>query len=1001
MAPDQLERPVQRALTTAVHGGAASYGWATTFLSGGGANCEFSATAVSATSMFAVGTAFNCTVEAGYYVCGNAGSTSAQTTSTEDAPWPLGSSSLDTNRSVSVSNPPPQPPSPPLPPPVDLTDLGRAASAGVTVTNVAILARYSTTTGATLWQLPLASQGDNTHAFGASIFAGGYLVAGCSTYKNNPLGGGATNQDVFVFAFDTFGGTLWGGMLGGTSTGHDCALAAAASDAAGVSYVTGYVGCTTAVGTTALFASIPATVTRGGCDAFVMRLSASGRVQWVTLLGGSGDDRAVTAAVDTSTGDVIVGGSFASQTASFGAAQLVRGGANGTDGFIARLASNGTVKWVTQVSTAGADAVTDVAVDASTGSILVSGSCAKGAVLTLTQPGGNGSLTIPVNASGGSAQTFVARLGGDGRPQWAVLLAATGSANVTQVAADSAGNAVFGGNWQSNGTAGSALYAVGASNTVAGGPVALSDTRFPTSTFFGRISPDGNVTLLVSAGRDVVSSMVVTPSAVLTAGRFSLGYASFGSFVLTTSANGFANAYVASMTLGAAPPPAVSPPPSPPSPPVPPPSPPRPPSMTPPPRPPVSPSLVVNTLVQLNGVPFYTTALGAALSQAVVTAAGALDATTLAAGDITPTLADTRIQAVIHLGMDATRFGLVQTALRNALATDLSTLPVTRVLLSYDNTTWYGRHRRLLAPTPPSLDITAVVTGFGGDSAGAGTAITMLQALFGTRYALSSLFWTGGPLFNVEPASVSSSSQFIVVNIQAVGRDNATATQLATAFRAATFSTRLAAALVALGVPVQSVTQQLPTAYGIYPPPGAPPAPAFDSGRSFFVLSIGLSLAGTTLFASCGFAGFVLFRQHIQRTRRANMRIGTTPVGMTAAEQELVARRAAQPPLPIPVAIFQVGDDSPCVGFPTLEYILRESYWENKRREDERQAAADAEDEEQAGAAAEPVAAAAAPSAADAEQTEALDAPAEGAEAAEVAAAPPVDPEPDEELTST
>ena len=198
-----------------------------------------------------------------------------------------------------------------------------------------------------------------------------------------------------------------------------------------------------------------------------------------------------------------------------------------------------------------------------------------------------------------------------------------------------------------------------------------------------------------------------------------------------------------------------------------------------------------------------------------------------------------------------------------------------------------------------------------------------------------------------------------------------------------------------LGVPVTGVTQQLPTVYGIYPPPGAPPAPDFDSGKSFFVLSIGLSLAGTTLFASCGFAGFVLFRQHMQRTRRATLRIGGTPVGASAAEQELVARRAAQPPLPIPVAIFQVGDDSPFVGFPTLEYILREAYWENKRRLDE----------EAAAAAAQPDAQPAAPTGAEAEQAEARDSPETEAEAEPAgeggaALAETPDPEPEEELTS-
>jgi hypothetical protein len=138
---------------------------------------------------------------------------------------------------------------------------------------------------------------------------GGCIVA-AQTYS---FGAGAY-ADAWVLKLSSAGAVEWGEKFGG-STGHEYAYAACqASDG-------GYIvsGFTESVGA-------------GGQDGWLTKLSATGEVEWQKALGGSGNDYLRALAATPDGGCIAVG-----DTASFGA--------GGYDAWVVKLSSTGTVEW--------------------------------------------------------------------------------------------------------------------------------------------------------------------------------------------------------------------------------------------------------------------------------------------------------------------------------------------------------------------------------------------------------------------------------------------------------------------------------------------------------------------------------------------------------------------------------------------------------------------------------------------------------------------------------
>ena len=166
-------------------------------------------------------------------------------------------------------------------------------------------------------------------------------------------------KDVFVAKLDRDGIYRWARRLGGSrdDAGHGVAV-----DRQGNVYITGsFQG-------TADFDPGPGVVnltSAGNADGFVWKLDSGGTFVWARRLGGSRGDAGRGVAVDEQ-GNVYTTGAFM-DTVDFvprpgpGAVKLTSAG--GTDGFVWKLDSDGTYRWVQQAGGSGPDGGAGIAVD--------------------------------------------------------------------------------------------------------------------------------------------------------------------------------------------------------------------------------------------------------------------------------------------------------------------------------------------------------------------------------------------------------------------------------------------------------------------------------------------------------------------------------------------------------------------------------------------------------------------------------------------------------------
>lgn len=155
----------------------------------------------------------------------------------------------------------------------------------------------------------------------------------------------------------------------------------------------------------------------GESDLFVAAFDGSGQRQWLRQFGGRGADRATGVAVDRR-GDAYVSG-FTSN--SLPTADSVGAG----DAFLAKLGPDGTLLWLRQFGTTGADYARGVAVDI-TGNVFV---------------GGDTNGTLAENASsGGDGDAFLAKFDASGDLVWLRQFGSAAADKVTAVATDARGD---------------------------------------------------------------------------------------------------------------------------------------------------------------------------------------------------------------------------------------------------------------------------------------------------------------------------------------------------------------------------------------------------------------------------------------------------------------------------------------------------------------------------------------------------------------------------------
>ena len=259
-------------------------------------------------------------------------------------------------------------------------------------------------TGQVVWAHALGGPGpDDARAVAILPEADVFVVGSFSGTADFDPGPGRTElasaggTDIFVLRLNPRGEFVWARRLGGIEA--DAALDVAV-DAQGVSVAGSFQG-TLEAGSSRLASA-------GKSDGFVARLDLAGTPQWAQRIGGPRDDEAWSVALDAG-GEVWVVGSFEEKAAvgSEGGPSLESAGK--TDGFLARLGSDGKVLWSGRIGGEGEDMVTAVAVGQ--GGAWITGSFAQKADF---DPGPG----VTSMSSVGDTDAFVARLVRTGHLRW-------------------------------------------------------------------------------------------------------------------------------------------------------------------------------------------------------------------------------------------------------------------------------------------------------------------------------------------------------------------------------------------------------------------------------------------------------------------------------------------------------------------------------------------------------------------------------------------------------
>ncbi len=143
----------------------------------------------------------------------------------------------------------------------------------------------------------------------------------------------AGSNDIFLTKHSNSGTLLWYKRFGGGSDDKSRALA---TDANGNSYVTGYFT------SSANFDGTNLTSNNNSNDVFIMKVDASGNVDWVKKGGGSKEDRGRGVVLDRQ-GNVFITGTFTT-SATFNGTTITSLGKNSL--FVAKYDNSGNFQWV-------------------------------------------------------------------------------------------------------------------------------------------------------------------------------------------------------------------------------------------------------------------------------------------------------------------------------------------------------------------------------------------------------------------------------------------------------------------------------------------------------------------------------------------------------------------------------------------------------------------------------------------------------------------------------
>ena len=227
------------------------------------------------------------------------------------------------------------------------------------------------------------------------------------------------SDDAFVAAFDTKGAVQWLWTFGGIDSDGANAVAPAPD---GGWVIAGSYSDALDIGGWHL-------KSKGHTDALLVKLKASGDVEWIKSFGGRYDDTLLHVACDAN-GNIYVQGHFQDK-ADFGGAPLVAAGGSDNDVVLAKYDTNGDHVWSQRFGNAFNDVAGGVAVDPA-GNVTMVGSFDKSISFGASDD----------HPSLGEADAYIARFTTDGKLVWARTFGAEKEDVAWGVAADDAGNTV-------------------------------------------------------------------------------------------------------------------------------------------------------------------------------------------------------------------------------------------------------------------------------------------------------------------------------------------------------------------------------------------------------------------------------------------------------------------------------------------------------------------------------------------------------------------------------
>ena len=281
-----------------------------------------------------------------------------------------------------------------------------------------------------IWSTYLGGSGDdrgygiavdsdrNVYATGLTN-SSGWVSVGWDTTLND----GGPGYDAYVVKLDPKGVHPWSTYLGGSGADYGYGIAV---DSSGNSYATGYTA-------SAGWVSNGWNTTYGGNDGYVVKLGPTGLHVWSTYLGGTGYDKGLGIAVDSSNGYVYATGETRS------GAWVTLGGDTTLDGtsdaYVVKLSTAGVYQWSTYLGGTGTETGNGIAVDSS-GNAYVTGTTNSTSWITL-----GGDTTLNDDNSTLYSDGYVVKLGTAGTQLWGTYLGGAYDDVGNGIVVDSTGNA--------------------------------------------------------------------------------------------------------------------------------------------------------------------------------------------------------------------------------------------------------------------------------------------------------------------------------------------------------------------------------------------------------------------------------------------------------------------------------------------------------------------------------------------------------------------------------